>query len=380
LSRAYDLLFELYDIHDFYFSSSAADKEKLLRAGADRVLDELRPFCGGDGLTPKERAKFFFVRGRTLDVFSWYSEEAAACLTRAVKLNPAEVDAWNALGHCFWKKGDLKAARECFLDAIAKRPNAKSLQQLSMLLRQLPASGTELKANVQESVLRAKEALALGLRDGDSWYALGNAHATQFFRVTHAPEDLDKALQAFARAVSQFIGWKRLHCGGQRRRNEPGPTLQPRQGARVQNGLRRSRRRLSGGAQRRPTAAGRRRAAGHRAQRGAAGGPRRPKGPSQAEAILAAHRTARRRAGPGRPRARASGGPPRRRQPGRRRRPQACGARRRPARRAAAGATGGGRRRRKVRGTGAVPRQPRDLRAVAAAGCAGRARANAAAR
>jgi hypothetical protein len=31
-----------------------------------------------------------------------------------VKLDPKNTDAWSALGECFWKKGDVLAARNCF--------------------------------------------------------------------------------------------------------------------------------------------------------------------------------------------------------------------------------------------------------------------------
>lgn len=43
-----------------------------------------------------------------------------------MKLNPSLVQAWNTLGHCYWKKGDLKAAQNCFDGALKRvsRPPA----------------------------------------------------------------------------------------------------------------------------------------------------------------------------------------------------------------------------------------------------------------
>jgi len=37
-----------------------------------------------------------------------------------VKLEPSDVEAWNALGHCFWKKRDLGSARDCYSEAQSK--------------------------------------------------------------------------------------------------------------------------------------------------------------------------------------------------------------------------------------------------------------------
>lgn len=34
-----------------------------------------------------------------------------------MKFHPKLVEAWNELGTCFWKKGDIKAAKSCFENA-----------------------------------------------------------------------------------------------------------------------------------------------------------------------------------------------------------------------------------------------------------------------
>lgn len=47
----------------------------------------------------------------------------------------------------------------------------------------------------------AKEAVALDMTSGDSWYILGNAYIASFFRGSRAIKDLDRALQAYSRAV-----------------------------------------------------------------------------------------------------------------------------------------------------------------------------------
>ena len=101
------------------------------------------------------------------------------CWLAQVKLDPSRVDAWNCLGNCFWKKKDLKAAMNCFTGAakqvrlprrrdgdslpcacwppahrpISTRPlqspNATSLRQLSMLMRQMGDTPQERAANIK---------------------------------------------------------------------------------------------------------------------------------------------------------------------------------------------------------------------------------------
>lgn len=201
IEEAQKALTELYEIHDYYFSQDKEEKRQMLQGIVERIAGLLD--AAGEGANSAERAVIAFVRGRSLDAFEDYSAEAEEWLTKAVKLNPLSWEAWNAMGHCTWKKGNLPGAKNCFERAQDLQANKASLQNLSMLLRNLPVQ--ELKerlANVQESVAKAKEALALDFADHHSWYVLGNAYCGVFFQVTHRLQDLDKACQAYSRAVA----------------------------------------------------------------------------------------------------------------------------------------------------------------------------------
>ena len=149
-----------------------------------------------DGLSSEsagQRARASFARGRALDAGEAYSNEAEVELSRAVKLAPDFIDAWNALGHAsaagagpslgwvrgrgcrgdgrpppwglgggvarslarrrsalravdtlstgrgsslpvrrFWKKKDFAGARDCFEAANERQANATSLRSLSL--------------------------------------------------------------------------------------------------------------------------------------------------------------------------------------------------------------------------------------------------------
>ena len=53
-----------------------------------------------------------------------------------------------------------------------------------MTLRQVPASSGEEKiSNVEQGLVKGKEAVGLDTTDGQSWSLLGNAYLSHFFQV-----------------------------------------------------------------------------------------------------------------------------------------------------------------------------------------------------
>uniref|UniRef100_A0A0E0MWZ6 Tetratricopeptide repeat protein 5 OB fold domain-containing protein n=2 Tax=Oryza TaxID=4527 RepID=A0A0E0MWZ6_ORYRU len=181
LERTADAAEELYRLRDTFFPRDPVEKAAALRALADDALAVLDSLPPEQRKTPQQRAVYEFLRGKILDVFPDYHKEAEDHLSKAVKLNPSLVDAWLCLGNCIWKKGDLDSAMNCFSLALSKGADKKILCQLSMLERSM-AQGSEGQAQlVEESIKHAKEAVMLDIRDGNSWYNLGNAYLTSFF-------------------------------------------------------------------------------------------------------------------------------------------------------------------------------------------------------
>lgn len=58
------------------------------------------------------------LTGKALNVTPNYSPKAEELLSKAVKLEPKLVEAWNQLGEVYWKKGDVAAAHTCFSGAL----------------------------------------------------------------------------------------------------------------------------------------------------------------------------------------------------------------------------------------------------------------------
>ncbi|KAB5538119.1 hypothetical protein DKX38_015652 [Salix brachista] len=216
---------DLYILRDTYFPPNPLDKISKLQSQSDLSLNLLDSIPHEDRKSPVQRATYEYLRGKMLDVVPEYNKEAEDHLSKAVKLNPSLADAWLCLGNCIWKKGDLPSAKNCFNLALSKGANKKILCLLSMLERRMAQGkdfngqnvlaiktsmilkfrflspyyqlviGSENKAQiVEESIQHAKDAITLDVKDGNSWYNLGNACLTSFF-VTGA-WDHSKLLQS----------------------------------------------------------------------------------------------------------------------------------------------------------------------------------------
>lgn len=173
----------------------------------------------------KEKADLLYLKGRALDFLPEYTKQSEDLLSKSLKLLPSKKEAWDALGHVYWKKCDLPAAKNCFESSLEQDPNnTEILRNLSMVFRQLKnVEGDERKANFAKSIELAKKAVALGMTDSQSWCkwianflninmlilflcvdVLGNAHFTNFFVNNEDIEQLELALKAYAQTERQM--------------------------------------------------------------------------------------------------------------------------------------------------------------------------------
>ena len=119
----------------------------------------------------KEKAELLYLRGRALDFLPEYSKQAEDFLSKSLKLIPTKRDAWDALGHVYWKKNDLAAAKNCFESSLEQEPNNREiLRNPSMVYRQQQTDDVEVrKANFAKSIQLANKACTLDMRDSQSW-------------------------------------------------------------------------------------------------------------------------------------------------------------------------------------------------------------------
>ena len=198
-------LVALVDLKNSYYTADADATAAKLQEASTAVTESLDselaalPERERDSLAVRRESAL--VRGRALDAFETFNPEAEELLAKAVKLDSTNVDGWNALGECLWKKGDLMGARNCLESALRQGANKRSHIELSKLLRQIHGGSAEDRATLlQESVTHAKASVQLGFSDPEAWLGLGNAYVTVYFQATRVAADLDRALQAYARA------------------------------------------------------------------------------------------------------------------------------------------------------------------------------------
>ncbi len=123
-------------------------------------------------------------------------------MSKSIKLMPTKSEAWDALGHVYWKKKDLEQAKKCFEGCLQQNEkDILAMRHLSMVLRQMQHKDIDSRLGAfKESIGLATKAVGLDLQDSMSWYILGNAHLTNFFANNQSIEELNKALKAYAQA------------------------------------------------------------------------------------------------------------------------------------------------------------------------------------
>ena len=71
----------------------------------------------------ENRAMFLYLKGRLLNISGDFNCQAEAVLSRAVKLSPTLVEAWNELGESYMRKRDWTTAKTCFEGALQHKKN-----------------------------------------------------------------------------------------------------------------------------------------------------------------------------------------------------------------------------------------------------------------
>lgn len=205
LERAEVAVQQLYDFRDHYFEHNSTEKASLKNQETEEKLKETLNILDYVQASSEETAQCLFLRGKAQNVLPNYNPMAKDALAKAVKMNPKLVEAWNCLGECYWKNGEVEAARNCFMGALNHAKTKESLRNLSMVLRQIGKEPSEKVVNIKESVERAKEAVQCDVKDGTSWYILGNAYLSLFFCGSQSPQLIKQCMTAYAQAYKDPV-------------------------------------------------------------------------------------------------------------------------------------------------------------------------------
>ena len=119
----------------------------------------------------KEKAELLYLRGKTLDFLPEYTRQSEDLLSKCLKLMPTKKEAWDALGHVYWKKNDLEQSARCFESSLEQdASNKEILRNLSMVCRQVQTDELATrKENFKKSIQLASKAVALDMKDSQSW-------------------------------------------------------------------------------------------------------------------------------------------------------------------------------------------------------------------
>jgi Tfp pilus assembly protein PilF len=143
------------------------DRLKILKVKIDEIIAQLDTKPIEFVQNKKEKADLLYLRGKALDYLPEYSKGAEEFLSKSIKLLPSKYEAWDALGHTYWKKRDLAGARKCFEGSLEQNENNKdALRHLSMVLRMIDEPNAETKKqNYQQSIQLANKSVGLDLGD-----------------------------------------------------------------------------------------------------------------------------------------------------------------------------------------------------------------------
>lgn len=207
LSPLRESLAKLYDVRDKFFTHNPVEKAgEKKQAIADALAESVKIVSqvAVDG-SQSTSAELAFLEGKALNVTEEFDPNAETALSKAVKLDPKQIEGWNQLGECFWKKRDHSQAKSCFESGLKVAENKVGLRSLSMLLRQIGTTDLEKKANVVESLDLAKRAIKVDITDGHSWFVMGNAYLALFFASMDTVEHVRQALKAYKRAETDKV-------------------------------------------------------------------------------------------------------------------------------------------------------------------------------
>lgn len=126
---------DLYTFRDKYYivhesSSSPNDRNNDLISKLNQLAAELESV---DSSKFESVSTHLTLVGKAFNVLPEYNQKAVDSLTKAIKLDPKCVQAWNYLGECYWKKRDFLMCKNCFEQSLNIVKNKQSLRGMSMV-------------------------------------------------------------------------------------------------------------------------------------------------------------------------------------------------------------------------------------------------------
>ncbi|OMJ90013.1 hypothetical protein SteCoe_7691 [Stentor coeruleus] len=170
-----------------------------------QIIDLVDSVPNPDQLSKSAKAKLAYYKGKALVITENYEKSAEELLSKSLKLDPTNWEAWSTLGEIFYYKKDYPQAKRCFEGSLEQSgPKKDTLRKLSIIYR-FTTPNEDRKESVLKSIDIAKQALSLDLTDSESWYILGNAHLTNYFTNSPTYEELERSLKSYTQSLKYSI-------------------------------------------------------------------------------------------------------------------------------------------------------------------------------
>jgi tetratricopeptide (TPR) repeat protein len=185
----------------FYFGEDRTNVLATEFAAAEAAINAL------PAASRQEQAQVEYLRGKAFMCIDSEQSTVERHLSKALKLNPSNVEGWHALGDLYWKHGNCEGAKSCLEQALEHcDKHAGTLRRLSVITRKEASEMKSGDANATyekfaEAVAQAKEALTLDTSDPENWYILGNGFFALFVNGgCNDRQVLQKCLSAYRQA------------------------------------------------------------------------------------------------------------------------------------------------------------------------------------
>ncbi|ERL92004.1 tetratricopeptide repeat protein 5 [Dendroctonus ponderosae] len=198
-----NLVNELGFFKDRYILNYGIENAANQSRDLDRQMDEkLEIFLKHQSAALEmNKPYYYYLKGKLLNISTTYSSEAESLLSKAIKLDPKIVDAWNELGESYFKANEFAKAQSCFEGGLREKRNKVSLRNLATILRRAQTETADsLKKRIELITCYSKEALKMDPQDGKSWLNWGTAQLYIFFGTTQSPYTIKQCLSAYAQA------------------------------------------------------------------------------------------------------------------------------------------------------------------------------------
>ncbi|KAH0998979.1 hypothetical protein HUJ04_003306 [Dendroctonus ponderosae] len=111
-----NLVNELGFFKDRYILNYGIENAANQSRDLDRQMDEkLEIFLKHQSAALEtNKPYYYYLKGKLLNISTTYSSEAESLLSKAIKLDPKIVDAWNELAESYFKANEFAKAQSCF--------------------------------------------------------------------------------------------------------------------------------------------------------------------------------------------------------------------------------------------------------------------------